>query len=139
MLCWYLDSSAVVKLVVAEAESTALRGAIANDRVLVTSELAITEVLRAVMHLGSLATARAATVVGYLDQLGMSRALLDDAGRLDVPGLRSLDAIHLASARLLEHQLEAFVTYDLRQAGAAHALGLPVFSPGARLLPELED
>lgn len=137
--CWYLDSSAVVKLVIAEAESSALRRSISNDTVLATSELALTEVLRAVAHLGPLAMARAVAVVGYLDQLGVTRSVLDAAGRIDLPGLRSLDAVHLASARLLDHQLAAFVTYDLRQAQAALALGLPVLSPGTPEPPELED
>jgi predicted nucleic acid-binding protein len=85
------------------------------------------------------ASARAAAVVGYVEQLAVTRNLLDTAGRLELPGLRSLDAIHIASALLLTHQLEAFVTYDVRQADAARALGLQVRSPGTDLTAELED
>lgn len=138
-VCRYLDSSAIVKLVVAETHSTALRQFLTDDITLVTSELAITEVLRAVAHLEPLASARAAAVVGYVEQLAVTRNVLDTAGRLELPGLRSLDAIHIASALLLAHQLEAFVTYDVRQADAARALGLQVHSPGTDLTTELED
>lgn len=137
--CWYLDSSAIVKLVVHEPESPALRQAIQGDMALVTSELAHTEVRRAVGHLDALTWARASALVGYLDQLAVTMEVLDAAGRIRLPALRCLDAIHLASAQLLEHQLEAFVTYDTRQAEAARRLGLAVLTPGTAPGVELED
>lgn len=137
--CWYLDSSAIVKLVVREPESAALRQVIRGDWPLVTSELAHTEVRRAVAHLDALTTARAGAVVGAFDQLAVTTAILEAAGRVKLPRLRSLDAIHLASAQCLHHQLEAFITYDARQASAARQLGLTVLSPGATPGDELED
>lgn len=93
--CWYLDSSAVVKLVVDEPESSALHQAIQGDKVLATSELAHTEVRRAIGHLDALTSARARAVVGYVDQLAVTAEVLDAAGRIRLPTLRSLDAGHL--------------------------------------------
>jgi predicted nucleic acid-binding protein len=55
--------------------------------------------------------------------------LLDRAADLDPPGMRSLDAIHLAAAVSLGDDLAAVITYDERMSAGAHALGLPVLSP----------
>ena len=60
----------------------------------------------------------------------LSPDLLDRAGDLDPLELRSLDAIHLAAAESLGHDLGALVTYDQQMAGAARELGLPVVAPG---------
>jgi hypothetical protein len=60
----------------------------------------------------------------------VSSAVLTDAVRLAPASLRSLGAIHLASALLLRDELEAFVAYDECLLNAASALGLPVASPG---------
>jgi uncharacterized protein len=125
----YLDSSAVVKLVVEEAESDALRAFLAHRSERVTCSLARTEVVRAVAFLGEVAVRRALVILAGFDLIGMNDALLDDAGRLNPPTLRSLDAIHLASARLVGPSLETVVTYDQRMAAAAGGLGLPTFAP----------
>lgn len=127
----YLDSSAVVKLVNAEAESAALRRFLRRHRarVLTTSALARVEVVRAVAAGGRPAVAHARRQLGRLHLIPLGPRLLDEAAELDGTHLRSLDAIHLASARLLGPNLRAVVTYDLRMAAAAADLGLTVETP----------
>ena len=68
-------------------------------------------------------------VIGQLQLVRLTAEILDAAGRMDPPGLRALDAIHLQCALLLGGELDAFVTYDERQADAARAAGLPVVAP----------
>ena len=128
----YLDTSALVKLVQVEAESAALRRYLrrcAGD-VRVTSALARVELVRAVSGGGPDAKAHARRVLSRLHVLELGRDVLDDAADL-APGsvLRSLDAIHLASARQVVGDLRAVVTYDVRMAGAATGLGLLVAAP----------
>jgi uncharacterized protein len=129
---WYLDSSAIVKFAVAEPESTAIaiwRAALGDDDVLMTCELAVAEVLRAVNRVdGDLAIALAH--LDALDQLVIDRELLLAAGRLGPPRLRTLDAIHLAAASAAGDDLRAVVTYDDRMADAARDLGIPALAPG---------
>ena len=92
------------------------------------------EVPRAVASRGPQAVATARRVLAGLDIVSLDAALLDAAGDLDV-GLRSLDAIHVTSARQLGDDLECVVTYDHRMAAAARQLGTdggrPVVAPSA--------
>ncbi|MFQ5666187.1 MAG: type II toxin-antitoxin system VapC family toxin [Candidatus Binatia bacterium] len=125
----YLDSSALVKLVVREPESTALRRFLRRHPRRVACALARAEVPRAVLHLGPAALARAREVLRRLDLIQIDDSLLDAAGRIEPQVLRTLDAIHLAAARLLSSDLESVVTYDLRMADAARRLALPVEAP----------
>lgn len=97
----------------------------------VTSELARVEVVRAVAAGGDVAVTRARQQLGRLHLVPLNRHLLDTASLLAPSHLRSLDAIHLASAKRLGDGLRAVVTYDLRMAAAALVLGLTVESPGA--------
>ena len=124
----YLDSSALVKLVVREPESAALRSYVRSSPSHVSSALARVEVLRAVLPHGHGATARARQLLEATSLLALDDALLDAAGALDLAGLRSLDAIHLASARALG-PLRALVTYDRRLAEAAESLDLEPAAP----------
>jgi predicted nucleic acid-binding protein len=126
----YLDSCAIVKLVVAESESAALREFLAGrpDELPVTSALARVEVVRAMRNLGGAAADAAVAVLAQIDQMPLVDPLLDAAGA-GGGVLRSLDAIHLASATALEDGLTAFVTYDKRLAAAAADIGLPVHAP----------
>lgn len=129
----YLDSSALVKLVKREAETAALRRYLRRHRAdtRVTSALARVEVVRAVSAGGSPAVALARWQLTKVDQVNLGTELLDDAADLASGSvLRSLDAIHLASARAVGTDLRAVVTYDLRMADAANALGLVVAAPG---------
>lgn len=128
----YLDSSALVKLVQVEAESSALRKFLRRHRDdgRVTSALARVEVVRAVAGGGPAAVAHARRLISRVDQVNLDHSLLDDAATLALgSALRSLDAIHLASARLIGPDLRAVVTYDQRMSDAATAAGLVVESP----------
>jgi predicted nucleic acid-binding protein len=128
----YLDSSALVKLVQREAETDALRRFLRRHRAdqLVTSALARVEVVRAVLAGGPAALAQARRQLSRVDQVLLSAELLDSASTLAPNAqLRSLDAIHLAAARLVGEELLAVVTYDLRMADAGRDLGLAVETP----------
>ena len=132
MSAWYLDSSAIVKFIVAEPESVALvswRAGLDVDDVLMTCELAIAEVLRAVRRVdGDIDMALAH--LGALDHLVVDRDLRLSAGGLEPTGIRTLDAIHLAAASAAGDELGAVVTYDDRMANAARDLGLAPMAPG---------
>lgn len=123
----YLDSSAVVKLVVVEPETAALNGHLEARPVRLSSALVRTEVIRAVRPHGPDALQRAWAVLDRLDLLAVDRVVLDSAGMLDPSTLRSLDAIHLASA--LRLRTGELVTYDRRLAEAGRAVGLVSVTP----------
>jgi predicted nucleic acid-binding protein len=125
----YLDSSALVKLVVAEPESAALRRFLRTAPQRATCALARIEVLRAVRGHGPSAAARARQLLARLDVVRLDDELLDAAGNLDAGVLRSLDAIHLAAAQVFGDELVAVVTYDERMIAAAARLTLPTRTP----------
>lgn len=125
----YVDSSAIVKLAVREPESGALRQYLRRRRPLVCSALARTEVVRAVLPLGPPAVRRAREVLSRFDLVRLSDRILAAAAELEPYHVRSLDAIHLATARLLGDTLRRIVTYDDRMTGAARHLGFTVVSP----------
>jgi hypothetical protein len=125
----YLDSSAIVKLIVKERESVALRGYLRGRQALVSSALARTEVKRAVLQLGVTAMQRAEEVLKRIELVRMNNAVLNAAGVMKPDELRSLDAIHLATAALFETTLSNLITYDARMATAAQAHGWAVASP----------
>lgn len=125
----YVDSSALVKLAVRAPESAALRRYLGRHRPLVSSALARTEVMRALQSLGPDAVRRGREVLARVDLLRINDRILDAAGLLAPADLRSLDAIHLASAEQLGSDLRAFVTYDQRLAAAAAGRGLSVIRP----------
>ena len=124
----YLDSSALVKLVVAESESTALRRFLRSEPLRASCALARVEVVRAVRPHGATAIARARQLLRRLDVIQLDDELLDNAAVMDGV-IRSLDAIHLAAARTLGDELTAVVTYDQRMTAAANLLGLVVEAP----------
>jgi len=125
----YVDSSAIVKLAVAEPESTALRQYLSRRRPLVSSTLAQIEVARALMPSGPEAVARGEFVLRRIQLLRVNDRVLTEAGQITPTELRSLDAIHLASARQLGASVRQIVTYDERMAEAAKACGWAVSSP----------
>lgn len=126
----YLDTSAALKLVLPEAETTGLEFWIA-ERVgipRVSSRLLRIEMLRSVARSAPQRISRANVVLSSVVLVSMD----DVAPAAEVIGdrsLRSLDAIHLATAHELRTELKAFVCYDKRLLDSAHALGLPVESP----------
>jgi predicted nucleic acid-binding protein len=125
----YLDSSAIVKLAVAEPETPALRRALRGKRTLVTSALARTEVARALLPFGEEIVAGGAEVLRRCTVVRVNDRILRAAGRLLPAELRSLDAIHLATAHELGGDLGRLCTYDDRMATAARALGWSVIAP----------
>ncbi len=125
----YVDSSAIVKLVVAEPESRALRRHLSRRQPLVSSALARTEVTRALLPSGPEAVTRGQAALGQIQLVRVNDRVLNDAARMRPHELRSLDAIHLASALLLGSAVKLIVTYDERMADAARALGWSVDSP----------
>ena len=125
----YLDSSAIVKLAVREPESAALRRYLRGRGPLVSSALARTEVTRALLPFGEVAVRRGRDVLGRIDLARVNDRVLSAAGTLLPADVRSLDAIHLATAQELGSDLARIVTYDDRMAAAARALGLTVSSP----------
>lgn len=128
----YVDASALVKLVVEEPESSALRRFVESNRPrLATSELAIVELLRAVRvaAAGADGIRRARQELDAAELIDVDRNLLETAVSWTSARVRSLDAIHLASA--LRVGAREMLVYDRRLAEAAAAAGLEVLSPGA--------
>lgn len=125
----YLDSSALVKLVVAEAESRALIQYLRAHPNRVSCALVRVEVIRAVRPHGEAALGRARQMLARISLLRLDDALLDAAAVLDGTALRSLDAIHLAAAQALGDSLAEVVTYDHRMADAARRLGIASSAP----------
>jgi len=126
----YLDSSAFVKVVVEETESVALRGFLAASSARrVSSALLRAEALRAVRHLGPGALAAVREGVRRVDLIAIDDRILDAAGTLDPGVLRTLDAIHLATALAVGDDLDVVVTYDERMVEAARLVGLMTASP----------
>jgi uncharacterized protein len=125
----YVDSSAIVRLAVAEPESPALRRYLSRRAPLVCSALARTEVTRALLPAGAEAVARGQEVLRRIQLVRINDRVVNDAGQMQPNELRSLDAIHLASARLLGKALKMIVTYDERMAAAAQASVWSVTTP----------
>jgi predicted nucleic acid-binding protein len=126
----YLDTSALAKLVVAEPESAALRTWLREaDRQPVSSDLARTELLRAVRRIAPKRVLQARAVLDAITLTEVTTSLFEEAGRLDPAALRSLDAIHLAAALDLGDDLDGLVTYDERLGEAARLNGITVLAP----------
>jgi uncharacterized protein len=141
----YLDSCALVKLVLAEEESAALTKVVeADGTILTSSQLALTEVIRTVrrscfddhrkptvdpaVHEERLA--KASELLGRVDLVVLNKNVLLQAAMFeDDPHVGSLDAIHLVSAQRIGPELADFITYDKRLAQAAIAVGLPLRQP----------
>ena len=129
MAATYLDSSAIVKLAVREPETDALRAYLRRRRTLITSALARTEVLRALLPAGEGAMAAGQRVLSRIDLVRVNDQVLGGAGVLLPIELRSLDAIHLATAGRIGRDLGEIVTYEQRMAFAAQQMGFKVASP----------
>ena len=132
MTALYLDTSAFVKVLIEEPESGALRGFLADhpDERRVSSTLLRAEALRAVRHLGSSALAAVREGLRRVDLIAIDDRILDAAGTLEPRILRTLDAIHLATALTLGDDLVAIVTYDDRMTEATRLLGVSTVRPG---------
>lgn len=131
---WYLDTSAVTKLVRPEAETPALRRWLRRRRWIV-SDLHRTELRRAALRAGGRASVRADRLLAEAEILTVTADVFDTAGRMTPATLRSLDALHLAAATLLGSDLAGVVVYDDRLADAARQQGLTVSAPGTTRRP----
>ena len=125
----YLDSSAIVKLVVREPGSSALVDVVSSDPDVVSSAIAYTEVMRAIRRAAG-PTGRAEHVLRSIALVPVDQAILREAATLAPTSLRSLDAVHLASALSLRPDVDGFVSYDARLSRAATAAGLFLNVPG---------
>jgi predicted nucleic acid-binding protein len=125
----YLDSSAYVKLVLEEREEAALARSLEEWPARVSSVLLVVEAVRAASRYGEEFAQRARAGIDNVSLLPIDVALLDVAGGLRPASLRSLDAVHLASAMKLGSGLGAMYCYDRRLAEAARAAGIDVRAP----------
>ncbi len=126
----YIDTSALVKLVVAEPETEALQAWLSGgERDPIASDLARTELFRAIRRVAPDLLVAARTVLDSVTLLTVPTRTFEEAGRLEPPSLRSLDAIHVAAALELGDDLEGLVTYDERLARAAEGSGISIVAP----------
>ena len=125
----YLDSSALIKLVIAEPESGALRRYLRREPERASCALAYVEVLRAVRAHGPAAVTRARRLLRRVSLVRIDETLLETAAALDPGILRSLHALHVAAAQVFGDELTAVVTYDARMTTAAQLLELQVDAP----------
>src|SRR5215472_12701847 len=125
----YLDTLAFMKLITPEAETTALQRYLVPRTLRVSSALLRAEALRAAMRVSQEHIVKTRRQLRKLAMIDISRELLEQAGGLTPPDLRSLDAIHVAAALSLGDDLGDLVTYDARTVAAAMEHGLKVVSP----------
>jgi uncharacterized protein len=135
----YLDTSAILKLLRREPETDALLDHLDAhaDQDLVTSALATVETARALAALGLLDLAQQAVPSsdrieigdGAIPAIAVSAEVLDRARLLPPPVLRSLDALHVATAGSAGASMDHLITYDRRIVVTAEAAGIPTVSP----------
>jgi predicted nucleic acid-binding protein len=127
----YVDTSALLKEVLAEPGSAELHDYLQQrpDEGLVSSILLTVEMRRVVQRGSPRSLPRVDLLLSRVSQVELSAAVVENASRFPDPGLRSLDAIHVATALLIRKELTAVVSYDKRMVAAAQSEGLPVVSP----------
>ena len=127
----YLDASAIVKVIAPDNESAALVRVLESWTEQATSALSLAEVPRALRRIRATAAMmrRAERALGQLSLIRVDRDILEAAGEFRRPNLRTLDAVHLASALFLGTDLEGVVTYERRLSAAAQGAGVRVFAP----------
>ena len=125
----YLDASALVKLAVREPETKALRSYLSAHPYRVSSRIAEVEVVRAVRRARPAAMSDAEAVLSRVGLVEIDAGILGVAAALRPSELRTLDAIHLASALSLGDDLGEMVVYDDRLAAAAATVGVAVVAP----------
>jgi predicted nucleic acid-binding protein len=128
----YLDTSAAAKLVHPEAESAALAVFLAERiaQPLVSSALLYPELVGAVGRYRPELAPRATALLQRIMIVPLANDIVTDAATIGGPALRTLDALHLATAVSVGGEIDAFVSYDRRLADAAARIGLTVAAPG---------
>ena len=131
-MSWYIDSSAILKLIFTEQETLALDKVMNNK--MVTSTLTRVEVKRAVNRINSTKSKVANDVLAQLQytELDSQTLNLAEAFSPDVT-LRTLDAIHVASVLRISEAVQGIITYDKQMIANAERMGIKVLSPGAKL------
>lgn len=131
---YYVDTSAFIKLVVAEEHSDALRSWVEDhDPELFGSDLLRTEALRTARRHSSEAVQEARSRLEAVTIFRLTRDICEHAAHLDPEILRTLDALHLAAALAGGEELEGIVTYDDRVTAAARLYGIESVMPGRRV------
>lgn len=125
----YIDTSALAKLVTGEAESDALRAFLGDGPTLTSSSLTRIELIRHATRRSPDRLQQARELLEHVDFIGLDPSLLDHAATLEPSTLRTLDAIHVATALLIKDDIEALVTYDRRMQEAAELHGIPFAAP----------
>jgi len=127
-LSWYLDSSAILKLIIDESESVAMRN-IFDDRCL-TSVISRIEVIRNIRRIDPLALSAAQNILSRISMLPMNDVVLKTAETITATtSLKSLDCIHIASMITSATPLLGIITYDKAMAANAETLGIKVLNP----------
>lgn len=124
-----MDSSALVKTIAEESESEALIRFLRDWPYRISSAVLRTEAMRAARHLGQDGIRRTSAALERVELVAVSDELLEDAGFIDPLTVRTLDAIHLATAKVLQDRIGVLVTYDRRMVEGAENLGFAVSSP----------
>jgi hypothetical protein len=127
----YLDASAIITLIAGRRHAPELRDLLAARPTMPmgTSTLGFVETVRTLDQIGDYPSVMADLVAGFTEIL-VTEEVRDAAARLP-KGVRTLDAVHIASAQILDDALEVLVTYDKRMYDVAQFIGLPVAAPGA--------
>lgn len=125
----YLDTSALLKLIFDETGSRKLEEYLADRTALVSSALLVIEGRRGVLRRAPERAPRLDVLLTQVKMVTVSDAVVESASRLPDPMLRSLDAIHLATALLIREDLDALVSYDDRLTASAAAHGLHTATP----------
>ena len=128
----YLDTSAMVKLVAAERESAELIDWLNGraEEALATCAIGHIELVRAARRIGNPTVLAAQRLADAIDTLLLTDSIAAMARTIGPPELRTLDALHLATAAAYRGRISAFCAYDGRLLGAAQAEELPVAAPG---------
>jgi predicted nucleic acid-binding protein len=130
-LSWYLDSSAVLKLLINEKESVALAGFI--DFQVTSSALTRVEVIRTLHKIAPEKVEEAKVILKGFDVIPINTAVLNIAESFDSSiTLRSLDALHVATVIFLEKTVNGLISYDKAMIVNAKQLGIATISPGMK-------
>lgn len=125
----YVDTSALLKLIKSEAGSEAVAAFLHDETELVSSALLAVEARRGAMRNAPEKLPRLDILLTRVDMVEISGPVIESASRLPDPLLRSLDAIHLATALLIREEVDVLLTYDARLAQAARAHGIATAAP----------
>lgn len=126
----YIDTSALLRVVFPDDMTPAVERLLDDPRTeLISSSLLWVEARRGTARRAPRRLPRVDLLLDRVQAVGIGDAVVESAGHLPDPLLRSLDAIHLATALLIREDVDALLTYDERLADAARSHGLPVAAP----------